>query len=169
MITPDEFYTRGELPSTEGRERMWSSIEAEIRTRKRSLLFIPDRRSFVYGIAASILIYFTAVGVYTTVRNAIVSAQPEAIRLDEAYQSAIEQFERIVPAVTSNGPVDERRENLLTMRKEQLNKLNEAINELKRETLANDVSPLKQKRLRNLYSMKLQVLQDMIENGEIEL
>jgi hypothetical protein len=169
MINPEQFYGSGDIPSPERRRNMWNKIEEEVIDKKKSFLFIPDRISFVYGIAASVILYFTAIGVTSTLRNAVADSRPEVVRLDEAYRSAIEQFERVVPLSISNASQDEQRTSYLSARKAQLQKLENAINELKRETSGADLSALKQKRLRQLYSLKLQVLQEMIENGEIEL
>ncbi len=169
MINPEQFYGSGDTPSHERRRKMWNTIEEEIIGKKKSFLFIPDRISFVYGIAASVILYFTAIGVASTVRNAVADSKPEVVRLDEAYRSAIEQFERVVPLSVASSMQDEERATYLSSRKAQLQKLDNAINELRQETRNADLSPLKQKRLRQLYSLKLRVLQEMMENGEIEL
>lgn len=169
MINQEQFYKESDYPSGDRRKKMWGTIEREIRPEKKSFLFVQDRMSFVYGIAASVILYFTAVGVVSTVRNSIANAQPEVVRLDEAYRSAIEQFEQVAQrdVVASTG--DPRVASYISAREEQLQKLNSAINELRLETKHSDVSPLKQKRLRQLYSLKLHILQEMVENGEIDL
>ena len=51
----------------------------------------------------------------------------------------------------------------------QVRKIDEAIGALRSTTGDGDLSPLLQRRLRQLYSLKLQALQQLIENGEWEL
>ena len=91
------------------------------------------------------------------------------MKLDAAYQSAIEEFERVVPQIVSIGGNNPGEINYFTIRKEQLLKIDDAIAGLRSESSGSDLSSLKQKKLRELYSMKLKVLQEMVENGEIEL
>ena len=160
------FYSKDELPSGEQREKMWVEVRGAV-VRKRPLVFIPDLRSFSYGIAASGLIYFSAVGLLSTVRNSITNAKPDAVKLDEAYQSAIAGFERVVPRMVASR--DASASPSLTARQDELQSLNAAITELRSVAGEGDLSPLTQRRLRQLYSLKLQVLQQMIDNGEIEL
>ncbi len=163
----DRFYSNEDLPNGEQKRRMWRALRRGTRRRRSLLMFVPDLPSFSYGIAASVIVYFLAVGVLSTVRSSIAGAQPDAVRLDQAYQLAIEQFERVVPRVVasrsaSSGPS-------LEARQAELAQLNTAIAELRLATGEGDLSPLKQKRLRQLYGLKLQILQEMIENAEVEL
>ena len=60
-------------------------------------------------------------------------------------------------------------EEILSTREDQLRSLDAAIVDLKNEVNGHDLSPLKRARLRQLYSLKLRVIQEMIEQGEIEL
>ena len=161
------FYTQEDHPSPEQKRRMWRAVRPGASRKRSVLMFIPDARSFAYGIAASVFIYFSAVGVLSTVRNSIAGAKPDAVRLDEAYQSAIEQFERVVPRLVASK--DAKTGPALAEREAELSRMNAAIAELRLATGEGDLSPLKQRRLRQLYSLKLQVLQEMIENGEVEL
>ncbi len=160
------FYGPMDDPSDETKEHMWHTIESSIRGKRLAAPFIADRRSFFYGIAASIILMFTSVGVYTVISNIVSASRPESIRLDSAYESAIRQFEGFVPAVTSVEP-DKR--GILSTSKEQLQSLDAAIAGVKNDLNGHDLSPLKRSTLRQLYSMKLHLIQQMIEQGEIEL
>jgi hypothetical protein len=159
------FYAGGDHPSEKQRKRMWSAVAKTLP--RRPFIFIPDLRSFSYGVAAAAVVYFAAVGVSATVGTMVAGGKPEAVRLDEAYQSAIEQLERVAPRAVANR--DGVAAPSLAARHSELDNINAAIRDLQALTGGRDLSPLKQKRLRQLYSLKLQVLQDMIENGEIEL
>ena len=88
--------------------------------------------------------------------------------MESAYQAAIREFENVAL------PQDAQRTSpgkhgLASSQHIQLQFLNSAIDELKRETKSNDLSPLKRLRLHELYNMKLQLLQEMIQQGDIEL
>jgi hypothetical protein len=169
MIDPGKFYTHDELPDRSAKTRMWQNITRELRHAKYPLSYVIDKRSFLWGVAASVIIYFTSVGIYTTVKQSVQNSRPDVVKLDAAYQSAINEFERVIPQTVSNTGADPNAKNYIVVRKEQLSKINEAIAGLRSESAGADLSSLKQKKLRELYGMKLKVLQEMIENGEIEL
>jgi len=166
MISPNRFYESKDYPTEGLKQQMWNAIEQSLQHRSRATTFVVDRRSFLYGIAASLVFVFTSVGLYATFQHLIDSSQPQSIRLDSAYETAIRQFERFVPATASVTP-DQK--EILSTRQDQLKHLDAAILDLKKEMNGNDISPLKRARLRQLYTMKLQIIQEMIEQGEIEL
>jgi len=166
MIQPDTFYQPDDHPSKQSKIRMWSAIQRETGSRKGSVFAIADFRSFAYGIAAAALLYFASVGVYSTVRQSFENSKPQVVRLDEAYQSAIEDIEKFVPQVTYSNAITEPDKNYLEDRKDQLKKIDLAIEEFKHDIGSGDCSPRTQQRLRQLYSMKLSVLQELIDKGE---
>ena len=169
MIGPEKYYSKDDMPDRKTKDKMWNEIQKEIHLVKRTLFMIPDRRSFFYGIAASILIYLSSVGIYHLISGIEERSQPMVIRLDEAYMSAISGFERVMPAITAAKAQSSQLFDQINGRKLQLKLLDEAIEELRREINHRDISPIKRSRLRNLYSMKLQILQKMIEQGDIDL
>jgi hypothetical protein len=169
MITQDKFYSKEDHPTSESRTRMWNNINRELPKRKGSFLHIMDKRSFIYGIAASFILYFTALGVVGTIKQTIEQSQPQVVKVDNAYQSAIREFEKIAPQVKYTAAANRTGQDYASVRKDQLDNLDATIESLRKETPSGDLSPLLQTRLRQLYSMKLQILQDMIENGEITL
>ncbi|MEK6755921.1 MAG: hypothetical protein AABZ02_07200 [Bacteroidota bacterium] len=169
MIKPDQFYTSDDQPTEAGRKRMWQAIESEIAPHRATFLSIADKRSFAYGMAAAVLLYLSGVGALTVVRQLIENSQPTVVKVDNAYRSAITEFERVVPYVTATTSQSQQMAGELSSRKEQIRLIDAAITELRLQTNENDISPVKRERLRQLYSMKLQILQQMIERGEIEL
>jgi hypothetical protein len=163
----DNFYRPEDEPSGPERERMWRGVRAGITPGRRLFAFVPDIRSFTYGVAAAAVVYFAAVGVGATIRSFSGGAVPEAVRLDDAYRSAIRELERVAPrVVTETGAA---RSGAAASRLEELRRIDAAISELQAITAGGDLSPLTQKRLRQLYGLKLQVLQKMIEQQEVEL
>jgi len=169
MIGSEKYYSKEDEPDTKTRKNIWDKIQKEIYPAKHTLFMIPDRRSFLYGIAASIIIYLSSVGMYHLISDIEERSQPMVIRLDEAYISAISEFERVIPAFAAAKAQSSESLDQINGRKKQLKLLDGAIEELGREINHRDLSTLKRARLRNLYSMKLQILQKMIEEGDIEL
>jgi hypothetical protein len=169
MIEPRQFYTPNDLPPPASKKRMWQGIKREISPRRASLLFIADRRSFAYGMAAMVLLYLATVGGVTVVKQLVERAQPAELKVDGAYESAISAFERVMPSVVATASKTPPEPGRLASRQEQLRLLDAAISDLRRQTNGVDLSPLTRERLRQLYSIKLQILQQMIEQGEIEL
>ncbi len=169
MIESDKFYSRGDLPDRATQHRIWQEIRKKIHPGKHSVLLIPDRRSFFYGIAASVILYLTAVGMYHEVSSIMERSQPADVRLDHAYTTAIMEFERVIPAAAPSVKASQQSIGRKKLLEEQLQLIDRAIGEIRLETNHTDYSSLKRSRLRELYSMKLQILQKMIEEGDIEL
>ena len=163
MISPERFYAPEASPGDEAKRRIWRNVKKGLKHPKRVLPLINDRRSFLLGMAASLIVYFTAVGIISTLRVSFENSRPHPIRLDQAYMNAIREFEKVIPRTASAGG------EYLSARQDQLVTLDAAIETLWKEADRGDLSPLKQLRLRQLYGIKLQSLQSMIENGDISL
>jgi len=169
MINPDDFY--GEEGSLRERQKhaMWNAIRRHTTTLNPSSLMMWDRRSFVFGMAASLILGLALYGGWSIARQAFEAAKPQPLRLEQAYVSAIHELEEVVPSLPIKGSRTTFMAGQLTQRREQLKLVDEAISAVRRQTNGTDLSPLKRDHLRQLYSMKLQILQQMIEEGEIEL
>lgn len=167
MITPEEFYTEKDSATPQARKRMWDGIEKTLPQQK--IFFISDRRSFVYGMAASFVLFLAGVGAFNLMRQGFESSQPVETRLDRAYRSAIKELEAVVPSAISVATESPDRQGSIQSRKQQLQLINEAIAGLRADIEHGGPSPIKSSRLRELYSLKLQSLQNIIENGEVEL
>ena len=169
MIKHEDFYPPDDTPDGKRVQAMWQSIRRSVAPLRSGALFIRDGRSFAYGMAATIVLGLASVGAWTIARQAFENAQPQPLKLEKAYVSAIHEFERVVPTVGVNTTRYPQVAGQLSDRKDQLKSIDAAIAELRLQTNGTDLSPLKRERLRDLYSKKLQILQQMIEEGEIEL
>jgi hypothetical protein len=169
MINPERFYTSADSPTRGSKKRMWRSVEREIAPRRHAFFFVQDRRSFAYGMAAAFLLMLSSVGGITIVRQIAENAQPPVERLDRAYRSAISEFERVVPSVIAAAQQGKPTGGEFSSWQEQLRRLDGVIRELRQQMNGIDLSPLKREQLRRLYALKLQILQQMIEEGEVEL
>ncbi|MGB2869922.1 MAG: hypothetical protein WBD36_15845 [Bacteroidota bacterium] len=165
MIDPGTFYNQNDLPDRKTKDLLWKSIHRGIGNRWFHAL---ERRSFLLGMAASLVLMFAAVGTYMSVKDAVEYAQPNIVKLDRAYQAAIREFENLT-ATEGMHKVSAQATSSLESRKEQLRLLEQAIEELRQETKGNDLSELKRAKLRELYGKKLRILQEMVEQGEINL
>lgn len=169
MIRPDDFYRADELPDGRSMKRMRQAVEAGIPQFRSNPWIVGDYRSFYVGMAASIVLMLALVGAWTLAKQAFENAQPEPLKVERAYVSAIQEFERVVPSIEVKGNVKPQAAEQLKQRQEQLRLVNAAVKELRQETNGRDLSPLKRERLRQLYSQELKILQQMIEAGDIEL
>ncbi|MBS1537179.1 MAG: hypothetical protein JST20_05470 [Bacteroidetes bacterium] len=167
-MKPDEFYRSSDLPSPKAQERMWNIIEHEITDKRGKTVFFLHKRSFMYGVAASIVLMLASFGVYSGVERSLANSRPDDIKFDAAYRSAIKELEKVVPAVEKT-VVNTPKADILETRKEQIALLDTEISILQRDSKRGDLSELKQTKLRQLYRQKLSILQEMIENGEIPL
>lgn len=192
-MKPEDFYPASQTPNDAQRERMWGVIQASLpgteqrHQPERSLFAILDRRSFIYGMAASIILCLALYGGYAAAQQLLYAGKPVEVRVDAAYQKAIREFEivipdmerivvqqhtkqpdRIAPSFIGQTAVSPTTEQLVA-RKEQMGMLDGEIAQLRSELRSGDLSPVKQAKLRHLYKMKLQVLQEMIDAGEIDL
>lgn len=165
-MNKEQFYSKDDLPSGAERAAMWKRIQSRIG--HGPLFNIPDRRSFFYGIAAAFVLAFSGFGLYTLVDRIITPEQPVELRFDQAYRSAIQEFESVLPALGRVRDTEVERDMLQT-RRQQIDLIDSAIRELREDIARSDLSPLKRSRLRQLYTLKLQVLLEIIEQGEIEL
>lgn len=163
-MKPEQFYQGDDNPTRSTKQRIWRSIEGVLRPR-RPLFSISDTRSFAYGIAASFLLLLSGYGLYHAVERFMAVDRPAELRFDAAYQSAIHEFERVLP--TASGPSDnDPGQELLEARLQQIRLIDAAIRELRNDVARTDLSPVTQARLRQLYGLKLRALLEIIEQGE---
>ncbi len=168
-MKPDEFYRNADLPTPKAQDRMWNAIENEISGKQNGrAVFFLHKRSFIYGIAASIVLMLATFGAYSGIERSLANSRPDDVKYDVAYRSAIKELEKVVPAVEKT-VVNTPNADILETRKEQIAMLDTEISILQRDSKRGDLSGLKQSKLRQLYRQKLAILQEMIENGEIPL
>ncbi len=169
MIQPDEFYNKNDYPDSQSTGRMWNSIRNSLRRRRTPVFSFIDRRSFMFGAAAALLLWFAGIGIVSMVRQSVDTAKPGEERVDEAYLSAIEEFEKIIPSQSVQPGYYDVTNGYLTLQYKRLLDIDTAISDFKREIGSNDYSPLIRQRLRQLYRMKLAVIQELLNQGVKEL
>lgn len=164
-MKPEQFYRDEDDPSPAARKRMWNIVATRTNA-SMPFLSIRDGRSFLYGMAASFLLLLSVAGAWTILERTMRAYQPAELRFDSAYQSAIEEFENALPSLSLSSRGVEKTE-AVKAKFQQLVLIDAAIKDLRSDLAHTDLSAVKQSRLRQLYSMKLQVLQDLIEQGDL--
>ncbi len=206
-MTPEKFYTPDEKPTDRQKIQMWENIQKTVvdrsltaqpqamqaqpaqRPATTTIFSILDRRSFYYGMAATVVLCFAMYGAYAALQQGLSAGRPTDAKLDAAYQTAIREFEKAMPSSTERAEQIRNRKSrtesraetfdaapqhtpqaeMFAARKEQMGMLDTEIAQLRATMRSGDRSPIMQTKLRQLYKMKLEILQDMVESGEIEL
>jgi len=159
------FYDDEDLPNESAKKRMWISIKSSLPHKKVTILTF-DRRSFIYGMVSSVVLFLCAMGAYSTYEQLAGNNEQLQVKANTAYQVAIKEFERAVPtAVTKNSTNEE----ILEERKKHIALIDEEIGHIYKEFSSPDQAEIRQNKLRRLYRMKLSILLNMVENGEMEL
>lgn len=166
MINKDEFYMENN-PDNKTKNRIWKNIEKEIKPDRNTIFNLHKLPGFYYGMASAVVLFFSLYGVFSFGKGVLYQMKPEELKLNTAYQSAIQEFEKVVPAAVTTGNYYER--DRISAKMEELNQIETAILELRKETHNNDLTTLKQLHLRQLYITKLKILLEIIEQGEVKL
>ena len=66
MIKPEDFYTSNELPDKKSTHAMWRSVRRSSSRDRSEPMLVNDRRSFLYGMAATVLLGLALDGAWTT-------------------------------------------------------------------------------------------------------
>lgn len=162
MIRPEKFYDGKDNPSMIKRKKMWRNIERGLDLRMYQAPF--HFKSFAFGMAASVILFFTSIGIYNTVQNYFDSKKPGSVKINNAYREIIYDLEKIIPAKISaeSIAVDE----FIRSRREKLENIDKGIYELQAVSRNSDFSTIKQERLRELYLMKLRIIEEIIKMEE---
>lgn len=161
MINSDEFYKEEKLSSIK-KKRIWKNIKSEFHGKKFRTEYSFHKISFSLGFAAAFILLFACIGLYSVIRGLMYENTPMNLRINSAYQNVISQLEKNLPETKTSGEsiiVDE----FIQIKKEELNDIDKAIKVFQNEGYKNDYSRIKQERLRELYKMKLEVLEKIIE------
>jgi len=162
MEMHNKFYKKNESPGSELSKKMWNEIEQNINPVKKEFRFIVERKSFSIGFSAAALLVIVIFNLYAFLSSIVFNNEPEIIKINKTYSETIIGMERILPAAlfdeSKSIDVDEQ----LLANLENLDNVNQAITDLHDDFSSQDVSIIKQDRLRTLYRMKLDVLENLI-------
>lgn len=160
------FYDQEDMPAAEARQRMWNNISHALTVKKQAHFSI-EKRSFLYGMVASVIITLCCVGVYSTVGGIVsgMSAENEN-KETEAYKTAIKEFEKVVPTTIAMKSNDYE---MIQDKKHHISMIDKEIDNVNKELSSPHFAELRRHKLRQLYHTKLSIILSMIDNGEMEL
>lgn len=161
MIDKKDFYDNNDSPDSGTRSRIWKNVKREIDERKQPHYKI-DFRSFAFGMAAAVILFFTFIGVRTTFLNYMENTKPIDERINQVYLETINKFENKLPIILADRKRSVKLDDMIDVQQEELQSINEAIKDLKSYKESFDQSPIKQRRLRELYKMKLEIINEII-------
>lgn len=163
MIDPKDFYSDEENPQQPVKRKMWRKISKEIKRERKKIFGDIELRSFVFGLAAAVIAFFALTGVYTTIRNLSEKKLPDQIRINNVYKKAVADFEKALPLATDKKDRTVKVDDWISSRHEEMQNIDAAIVQISNDLQHRDFSPLKQKRLRELYRLKLKIIDEIIE------
>lgn len=164
MIDKNKFYHGDELPGKSNRKKMWKGIEDNLRVeKKRFFKTTLDTRSFVYGMAFTIIVSIFVLAAVRFVPGIVYDNKSDDVKINRAYSKAAEELERSIPNFISTLDKSERTRELLDVRLEELNYINDAINQYKNTLRQSDLTKIKQERLLELYQMKIDAINKIIQ------
>ncbi len=161
-INPDEFYSKDDNIPGKLKQDTWNSIKSELAEEQKSWF---QWRSFAFGFAAPVIILFMLIGVSTTYKFFTAEPKLPDMEVSEAYIRAAGQFEKVLPKIREKArevSIDDR----ISARFEELDTLNVAISDLKYEITQNSYNKVKTNRLKDLYRMKLEIINRILELEE---
>ncbi len=162
MKQQNKFYERNESPDSELSKKMWNEIEKNIISNRKEFNFTIERKSFTIGFSAAAIFVLIIFNLYAFLSNIAFNNEPEIMKINRTYSKTISRMEILLPASLFDENQSINLDEQLVANLENLNGVNQAINELYSDFSSQDLSLIKQERLRNLYKMKLDVLESLI-------
>ncbi|MCF8242379.1 MAG: hypothetical protein K9J16_13425 [Melioribacteraceae bacterium] len=160
MIDPQKFYKDDQNIPSKKRREIWRNISNRLPKGESSINSFIHKQSFALGFAFSLLLILSAIGLYSVINSINISKGENEI-INNTYSAAINEFERSLPIILSSKNMSMETSQILEARKEQLDFIDSAIDEMRSES-PNYIEE-KQKRLRDLYRMKLKIIDNIIE------
>lgn len=162
MIDKKTFYENESTIPIRTKSRMWKNIKKELMPERRSFFASIEYKSFAFGMAATIVLFFTFVGMKTTWENYVDRNMPVNQKINSVYMDAIGKFENTLPILVQGNTISNREERLLAVKREELKTIDDALNIIKSDLDKYDNSPLIQTKLRELYGIKLKVISEIL-------
>ena len=163
MISPDQFYSEEDNPLSNQKEKVWKKINSEFKS--KSLFEGLDFRSYSFGIATAVIIFFAVIGLISIVDYLDETREPEIVKLNETYSHALAKLEELTKT-KKNYTRETNLDELMAVKKENLRGIDRAIIETNLNDGDDDISYLRQLHLLELYRIKLKLIEDIIIMGE---
>lgn len=164
MIEKNQFYYSEDMPSKSEQKKMWEEIRYELFMKntvsRRSSI---ELRSFVYGIAFTVLIFVVTMTAIKLVPGIMFDFKGSDTEINRAYSKAANELEKSLPDFISSFDKSERTRLLLNARLEELKEINDAIKEYQQILNQSDYTKIKQERMRELYQLKIDAIYNIIQ------
>ncbi|MBN1301355.1 MAG: hypothetical protein JW995_09070 [Melioribacteraceae bacterium] len=156
-----DYYDTSDYHSPVLKNGMWMKIRDSIAEPADRNLFKIDLRSYALGIMSAIIISFSIAGIRSIYMTFYNDSLPELVRMNKTYLTATEGLEKLVAERIRQSEIKTPDEGILN-KNESLASINKAIQEIQISAFYKDYSSVKQQRLKTLYLMKPQILDEII-------
>jgi hypothetical protein len=167
------YYSNKERPTKAERERIWSGIEHRLPPEKseESHLIRLDWKSFWLGNAAAILLILAGIGGYSVWNSWPMNTEEQSldVRLKQAYTVSLEELQQVSPTLRDQRNTELPADEALRIRLEGLQEIDAVIEEIRNDMIMHGKTAAKQRQLKRLYATKLDFVQAIILNEEVEL
>ncbi len=161
MIRRTEFYKEEDRITRVQKSRIWQAVHFQLFSGDLKSHFNFEWRNYTLGMATSVILFLAGIGVWTLIGDSRINAESELSLLNSTYSQAIYKLEKIAARKLSNSNV-KNLDELLQAKSERLNSVSNAISEIKTNKELREFETIKEKRLRQLYLMKLEILDEII-------
>ncbi|MGM0587872.1 MAG: hypothetical protein ACQETE_05640 [Bacteroidota bacterium] len=169
------YYDPKDRPTGSEKQRMWDQIQAKISASSSSSsgtnIIRLDWKSFWLGNAAAILLILAGIGGYSVWNSWPVNSADQSLddRLKQAYTVSLEDMQRISPTLRTQTDPQLPSDEALRIRLEGLQEIDAVIEEIRDDMIMHGKTAAKQRQLKRLYATKLDFVQAIIMNEEVEL
>ncbi len=165
-MKPD-FYSPSENPSRQEKELMWNRIELAVAEQRIRSIKSIHWKSFWFGCAASILIVFSLIGLFTVFRTLSAPNPNSAYAMDMTYERAMNQLVSMTPNLINQANEVER--PVLESKIKNIEDIDTMIEEIRNDMLLNGVSDIKRRQLKRLYALKMDHVKDLLLSDEFSM
>ena len=163
MVDKNKFYDKNDYPGKKTEKILWNNIRNSIVDNIMNRRTVIDLKSFIYGMAFTVIISIISITAIKFVPQLFFNYKSEEVKINRAYSSAANELEKSLPNFITTLDKSERTRELLNVRLEELQYLNEAIKQYNHTLSQSDISLIKQQRLLELYQLKIDVINKIIQ------
>lgn len=168
------FYKDTDQPSQREKDAIWNSIatqlpkkETDVAPTLNNTAKIIEWRSFVFGNVAAILLIFSLYGAFSLVRDLKQNNTQNGNEFAMDYSSALESLSDVPLFLTDQ--TSQEMQQSIDSRFEGIREIDRIIQELRKDIQVNGATESKQRQLRRMYAMKMDMLKEIMLQGDFAL
>ncbi|TNE68426.1 hypothetical protein EP331_15830 [bacterium] len=162
-----DFYSPSDTPGRHEKEMMWNRIELAVAEQRIRSIKSIHWKSFWFGCAASVLIVFSVIGLFTVFRSVTAPNPNSGYALDMTYERAMNQLVSMTPNLVKQA--DEVERPVLESKIKNIEDIDSMIEEIRNDMLLNGVSDIKRRQLKRLYALKMDHVKDLLLSDEVSM